>query len=78
MASEDSVRRDHSTGEVFNSLQSFFRQMLASLHDGDHLGKTFEARSFYRSEWMCLEKLDDFVELFDASDSQFLSITMIW
>ena len=67
----------HSTGEISNSLQSFFREMFASIHDGDHLGKTFEARSFYRSEWMCFEKLHDLVQLFGASNSKFLPITMI-
>ena len=51
--------------------------MFASFHDGDHLGKTFEARSFYRSEWMRLEKFNDLVQLLDASNSEFLPITMI-
>src|SRR5262249_25420262 len=67
----------HSAGEIFNSLKSFFRQMVASIHDGDHLGKTFEARSFYRSERMRLEKLDNLVQLLDASNPEFFPITMI-
>jgi hypothetical protein len=67
----------HSTSEIFNSLKSLFREVLASIHDGDHLGKTFEARSFYRSERMRLEKLHNLIQLFDASNSKLLPITMI-
>ena len=44
------------TGEMFNSSQSFFGEMFASIHDGDHLGKTFEVRSFYRFERVPLRK----------------------
>jgi len=51
--------------------------MFASIHDGDHLGKTLKTRSFYRSQWMRPEKPDDFVQLFDSSDSELFPITMI-
>ena len=67
----------HSTGEIFDSPKSFFRQVFASIHDGDHLGKTLEARSFYRSKWMRFEKLDDLIQLLDASNPKFFPVTMI-
>jgi hypothetical protein len=51
--------------------------MIAVIHNVDHLSKTFEARSFYRSQWMRPEKPDDFRQLLDSSDSQLLTVTVI-
>ena len=67
----------HSAGQLTNLFQSFLRQMIASLHHGNHLGKTLETRSFHRAEWMFSEELHDFHQLLDSSDSELFPITMI-
>jgi hypothetical protein len=52
--------------------------VIASLHDGNHLGKAIETRSLHRPQWMSLEeRYDSFGQLLESPDAEFLSITVI-
>ena len=52
--------------------------MLTSLHEMNHLGEAFEARSLRRPQWMRFEeRYDPLRQLSEASDAELLSITMI-
>src|SRR5215470_2841137 len=68
----------HSTGQLSDPSQPFRRQMLASLHEADHLGEALETRSLHRPQWPRFEERHhSFGQLLESPDAEFLSIAVI-
>ena len=68
----------HSTSQLSDLSQPLRRQMLASLHETNHLGKALETRSLHRPQWVSFEeRYDPSGQLVESPDAELLSITMI-
>src|SRR5215510_7607980 len=68
----------HSTSQLSDPSQPLRRQMLASLHEANHLSEAFETRSLHRPQWSGLEeRYHSFGQLLESSDAEFFSIAVI-
>ena len=68
----------HLTGQLSNPSQPLLSQVIASLHEADHLGEAIEAPSLHRPQWIRFEERHhSFGQLSDSPNAEFLAITVI-
>ena len=68
----------HLTSQLSDPSQPSHREVITSLHHGDHLGKAFEARTLHRPQWFRSEEWHhSFGQLLDSPEAEFHAIAVV-
>ena len=68
----------HLTSQLSDPSQPSHREVIASLHEVDDLGKTFEARTLHRPQWFRSEEWHhSFGQLLEPPDAEFHAVAVV-